>query len=220
MITVKVGLGPATYRIHESLLRHHFDKFRKALSDCWKEGEERTVGLEDLEPAAFDVFVDWLYTNKIPMSRDEWLKQTVGEDDNLYYCRESVLRLKTYVLADRLGALQLLKAVNKPYVNEYSDGAPFYEEIIYAFFNVSAGRRLLSFIVTQHCRHSETNHDDQYGWELELLGSLPHAFLLQAMKEYRRLCQEERFDEAVDVCDYHEYCSEKERNDCRQALRD
>lgn len=63
MITIKVGSGRTTYHVHKALLVHHSGYFRKALQECWKEGRDRCVSLDDLDldSQAFDVFVDWLY---------------------------------------------------------------------------------------------------------------------------------------------------------------
>jgi hypothetical protein len=83
MVTVKVGPDHETYRIHKALLVHHSDYFRSALRQCWKEGDEWTVVLAELEPLAFDVFVDWLYTNRIPEdAENSWLQREADEEES------------------------------------------------------------------------------------------------------------------------------------------
>jgi hypothetical protein len=45
---------------------YYSEHFRKALSGPWKEAEELAIYLNDVEPAVFSMFVEWLYTQRLP----------------------------------------------------------------------------------------------------------------------------------------------------------
>jgi hypothetical protein len=50
IVVLKVGPNQKAYHVHKALLTHHSEYFLKALEGPWKEAEERTVTLEDVEP--------------------------------------------------------------------------------------------------------------------------------------------------------------------------
>jgi len=213
---IDIEINHATYRVHEALLLHHSDYFRKALQQCWKEGEERKVVLNDLEPKAFDVFVDWLYTQKLPEKREDWLPLKTNEELPSYLPSVDVLRLKVYVIADRLGARDLLHAINNKFVDDEIESAPYYNSIIYAFDNIPSGRRILNLLVDSHCANSEEADDAEFQGGQELHSQLPHDFLLQVMHRYRQKCEDREWDEDLVACDYHEHASGEERKECKK----
>jgi hypothetical protein len=216
MVTVEIGPEHATYRIHKALLVHHSDYFRNALRACWKEGEEKQVILDDLEPSAFDVFVDWLYTKRIPKTEQQWLMPEPGEEMYPYNCRMNLLRLKAYVVADRLGAQELLQAINNNYVDDASKGPPWYEEIIYAFANIPSERRILKVLVAAHCTYSQADDDGEWEDQTELRNNLPLEFLLQVLKCYQEICEGGKWGQLLGACVFHEHVTDKERQKCEQ----
>lgn len=48
-VAVEVGPERAKYYIHKGLLVEHSEYFQKALSGSWKEAEEKSVCLDDVE---------------------------------------------------------------------------------------------------------------------------------------------------------------------------
>jgi hypothetical protein len=72
MVTIEIGAQQKTYRILKALLTHHCAYFRTALQPL-NQGVEQKVIFNNLEPAAFDVFVNWLHAGKFPLTEDEWL---------------------------------------------------------------------------------------------------------------------------------------------------
>lgn len=82
MVTVIVGPAEKSYAVHEKLLRSASNYFEAALSRDWKEANEKTVKLDDVDPYFFEVFLAWLYnrhfsaypgkTTAEGQQRDEW----------------------------------------------------------------------------------------------------------------------------------------------------
>ena len=186
MIVIEIGPQQATYRIHKALLLHHSDYFRKALQQCWKEGEERRVIIDDFEEPAFDVFVEWLYAGNIPQFAEDWLQREPQEERARYSCRMNLLRLKAYVVADRLGAEKFLNDINNHIVDYHIESPPWYESIIYAFENIPSERRILGMLVDAHCTYSEEEGDQVLESEVALQSRLPYDFLLRVMRRYRQ----------------------------------
>ena len=217
---VNIEINHATYRVHEALLVHHSDYFRKALQQYWKEGEERKVVMNDLEPEAFDVFIDWLYTQKLPQKLEDWLPRDTDEDACSYDCRLDLLHLQVYVIADRLGTPELLHAINNAIVDEGITGVPYYKSIIYAFDNIPSGRWILKWLVDSYCANSEEADDAAFQGGDTLHSQLPHDFLLQAMRRYRQKCEDREWDEDLVACDYHEHASEEERKECKKKAEE
>jgi hypothetical protein len=220
MITIEIGPLHTTYRVHRKILLYHSEYFRKALQGCWKEGEEGKVIIEDLKPLAFDVFVNWLYTGKIPSTYEAWAAQEAKEEAGSYIRRVDVLILQAYVVADRLVATKLLNAISNFFVDANVDSTPYYEIVIYAFKNIPAGRRVLALLIDTHCRYSEESDDVQLNSDLSVESQLPHDFLLRVMKRYRQTCKDRDWDRDIIACDYHEHTSEDKKAECKRKAEE
>lgn len=178
------------------------------------------VVLDDLEPQVFDVFVDWLYTNKIPEDDEQWLSQKPDENRDIYDCRLNMLRLKAYVAADRLGAGNLLNAINNDYVDSKVGYCPWYEEVIYAFANIPPQRKIIRSMVAPHCRNSGQNDVNEFECQQKLQDGLPRDFLLQAMHYWQRMREEESWNEDFEPRNYHEHSTKDEKDDCRVCTQE
>lgn len=55
-----------SYRIHRDFLTHYSEYFHAALRGSFKEAKENLVTLSNVSTRTFDIFVDWLYTQKLP----------------------------------------------------------------------------------------------------------------------------------------------------------
>jgi hypothetical protein len=55
-----------SYRIHRDSLTYYSRYFRAALRGSFKEAEENLVTLSNVSTRTFDIFADWLYTQKLP----------------------------------------------------------------------------------------------------------------------------------------------------------
>ncbi|KAI1620357.1 hypothetical protein EDD37DRAFT_176471 [Exophiala viscosa] len=65
IITVIVGEEKLTYALHESILRSRCPFFDKCLSSGMQEELEKTVRLPEERPSAFNILVQWMYTDRI-----------------------------------------------------------------------------------------------------------------------------------------------------------
>ncbi|KAF2117803.1 hypothetical protein BDV96DRAFT_597677 [Lophiotrema nucula] len=66
LVNVKIGPDKTEYLLHRCFLIHHSEYFRKALQGDWKEAQDNEIVLEDVETGTFNVFVNWVYTRKLP----------------------------------------------------------------------------------------------------------------------------------------------------------
>ena len=66
MTVVEVGPEERRYNIHRTLLIHHSEYFCGALRWPRKDALDFVISLEDIEPGIFNVFVNWLYTQRLP----------------------------------------------------------------------------------------------------------------------------------------------------------
>ncbi|KAK4938667.1 hypothetical protein LTR10_020935 [Elasticomyces elasticus] len=95
IVTVIVGKDQVAYGIHETVLKSRCPFFEKCLSAGMKEELEKTVRLPEERPCAFNVLVQWMYTDRIT---EEFL---LPEHD---YITEFVVNgtlTHAYVLADK-----------------------------------------------------------------------------------------------------------------------
>jgi hypothetical protein len=122
--------------------------------------------------------------------------------------------LKTYILADRLGAHELLIAVSNQNVEISIDGACWYDTVIFTFKNIPSERRIVKLLVDTHCRYSEDCLVRKMAGEEKLQSQLPHEFLLRVMMRYRHMCKDRDWEQELRACDYQEHSSEEERGKC------
>lgn len=210
-MTVEVGPDSQKYQAHKQLLEFHSDYYRAALNGKWTEAEE-TIRLEDVEPGIFDIFIDWIYTQKLPATGDEW-KAVAKESAKSVYGFESrhMAQIKTYVLADRFMAAVFRKVVGNNIVNANSLMPPWYEVVIYAYSNLRSEDMMLRFLVDTHCAYCG---DDPPG-EVKLYPEPPHEFLVSVMIRYRER-KTGTCSTHVDRCSYHEHSSEEEKAECQK----
>jgi hypothetical protein len=71
-----------------------------------------------VEPAVFNVFVNWLYSQELPSSDVDWVITAEAANASSEYdfdfllCTGDMLRIKTYVFADRFLVPKLKIALN------------------------------------------------------------------------------------------------------------
>ncbi|KAH7125291.1 hypothetical protein B0J11DRAFT_434571 [Dendryphion nanum] len=212
-IVVEIGPERTKYHLHKEFLMHNSEYFLKAFSGHWKEAETGLVVLEDVESGIFNVFVNWIYSGKLPDSPKEWM-DVVGakkSDDGIKAFR--LARLKTWVLSDRLLAHNLRQQLNNSLVDKIIENnrLPHYSTIIWAFRNLPSHCRLLELMVDVHCLrwHEEYDYPDQ----VELRTELPNEFLIKVMIQQSRMIRGRRIQKLY-RCKYHEHASEEEKRNC------
>lgn len=99
---------PRTLLVHKSFLTAWSEFFSRALNGDWKESETHTVDLTEDVPETFDLYLNLVYKNDLPV-------MTLDEDklcalDTLEFlkhiCKQYISLIHLYVLADKLQDIQ------------------------------------------------------------------------------------------------------------------
>lgn len=98
-VNIKVGPDERNFIVHRDLLRHHSPYFDGALGGSFKESEGNLIRLPENKPDVFELFVGWLYAQRL----DQQIDAT-----ELMTCRNLA---RHYVFADMRGVLRLKDAV-------------------------------------------------------------------------------------------------------------
>jgi hypothetical protein len=185
MIVVEVGHEHQKYRIYKDLISYYSEYFRNALKEPWREAEDRVVELPDIEPQVFDIFVDWLYSQKVPEKNTHWVAPTENMKDNSteHVQMAEILVIKTYVFADRFLVPTFRCAIYNHFAASLIKDCipPYYEVIIFAFENLTEKSAMLDLLVGIHCAFWDESCDTESNGELELRKDLPTDFLLRVM---------------------------------------
>jgi hypothetical protein len=187
---------------------HYSDYFNKALSGTWKEAKEGVVSLDDIEPAVFNLFVEWLYTQQVPSSYSDFCLIGGGKIKFL-----KLWEIELYVFADRFAVSALRTAMNRQIVKEANPAKRLlwhFAHVIYAFDNLPPTDPLLDFLV------------DQYfiGWDGQMTSTdaLPQDFL---QRFFRRVGDVRKKSSGwassvfeIDACSYHEHATDADKTSC------
>ncbi|KAF2833633.1 hypothetical protein CC86DRAFT_12548 [Ophiobolus disseminans] len=178
IVIIKVGPDGVKYHFHKSLLVHHSEYFRKALSGPWKEAEGDLVTLDDVEPCIVTLFVHWLYTQQLPLDNNEWVRMEIVEEKQ--YWRDEWLHVcfKAYVFGDRFLVPKLSRVVNNLFAETlnscyYSD-KPGLLSACYAFDKIPSNCIILQCLVDLYCAYYSPS---RLGYDLTAMDVLPLTFL-------------------------------------------
>jgi hypothetical protein len=222
-VTVEIGAERKKYQLHKALLTHHSGYFRAALKKTWREGMEGLVKLEDVDPVAFDIFVNWIYTRQLPDPK-QWSEDLPdipreGEDDN-WYVTDLV---KAYVFGDRFLALEFKEVVNN-YIVDYilkTDEPPWFTATQYAFENLTQDHLLLQLLLDVTCRFWEVRYCDPESHHAHKCCSF--EFILHLLEYYSNKVADypegEWWRIGLVACDYHENNSKHEPTMCQKKTR-
>ncbi|KAL6706150.1 hypothetical protein ACN47E_006066 [Coniothyrium glycines] len=225
-IIIKVGTEEKQYRVHKAFLVYYSEYFSSALSDRWREVNDKEISLKDVEVPIFNLFVEWLYTQKLPIENDPLAWQTTAGIPGAWWEDPTILKLKFYVFADRFIVRNLSAELNRRIVNEHSSrafpGHPGHEEIIYAFNNLPETDPLLDFYAD--ILFYVWNLDmDQLHNQVSLRSQLPRELLLRFMLRVGRSRRDyedlpiNKF--SFDFCSYHGHVSEEEKKACAYKVK-
>ncbi|PSN63929.1 hypothetical protein BS50DRAFT_647822 [Corynespora cassiicola Philippines] len=215
IILLEVGAEPVKYYVHEALLSLHSDYFSKALDSYWREGEERRVYMTNLELGVANVFVDWLYTQRLP-NTEKLCMDIQGfkplSDDTISV---TMVILKVYVFADRFLIPSLKSAALRLFQDYHSINptkqSPHLGVIIWAYENLPQEDIMLKFLINAQCRR--TLKYDGGENTLQLCFDLPHEFLARVIIEIPYYEDWERKRRYSDYF-YHDHSSISEKNNC------
>jgi hypothetical protein len=77
-----VGEEGVSFTLHERLLRHYSSFFHAALTGMSKEAEEKHVVLVEEDPLIFELFIYWLYYQRIP---DDETKDGTNDSEEFFW---------------------------------------------------------------------------------------------------------------------------------------
>ena len=200
------------YNVQKAFLTYYSGYFSKALNGTWKEARDKVVRLPDIEPAIFNLFIEWLYTQNLP--------NLITLDANKIDLSSQLWKIKLYVFADRFAVSRLRTALNLEIVKHA--GPPHlsiwdYAPIVYAFANLPSTDPLLDLFVDLYYIHWDDMGD---GFEdNDRFDELPREFLLRF---YKRVGTERYFQKRfrltglydIDLCSYHEHATDQEKREC------
>ena len=188
--------------------------------------------LSDVSISTFDVFVDWLYTQKLPeQGKYSTLDEAVGHWPRLY---SSETRNKTeglidlYIFADGHDIPKLRRDVMDAlltHLNSENIILPYYETIINAFSRLPKGSPVRQLLIDHYCRFFEKSYDDDASAaELDSRSKLPTDFLVGIMFRHADIMELLRNNKInatyrLDICDYHEHASKAEREKCKEECK-
>ncbi|KAF2794733.1 hypothetical protein K505DRAFT_360813 [Melanomma pulvis-pyrius CBS 109.77] len=175
-IIVKVGPMAKEYILYKSLLSHYSGFFRGALSGKFRETSDGFITLVDIKTADFDIFVDWLYLQRL----DKRFLHTVR-------------RYHVYALADRLLAPDLKNSLFDLIFEKVEADYPSYMMIIFAFENLPEDDVLLQLLVDAQCinRGIERKMGDI---DKLYFPDLPKEFLLRVMQKLNEIANKDKED--------------------------
>jgi hypothetical protein len=166
IVTLKVGPDAQPLNIHKDLICKSSKYFTKAFNGGFKEAEERSITLKDVDVVTAQRYMHWLYTNSLE-----------EEEEGDYMALDSLQPLdlaQLYVFGDRFDAPDLRNRVMQ--ILEYCrNGSVDAKVVIYAYDNLLDTAPLCRWLV-RHCAHY---WDPENTPEDPLQDELPHAFLLQ-----------------------------------------
>jgi len=202
---------PIEYYVQKAFLMHYSDYFRKALSGTWKEAEDGVVKLVDVEPAVFNLFLEWLYTQQVPNDCSEYNRIANAGLQFTFSNTGPLWKIKLYVFADRFAVAKLRTALNRQIVNDPEAVSRITWDnfsVTYAFDNLPSTNPLLDLFVDRY--YMEWN-----GWGS--VQSLPHEFLhrfLQRVGGERAQGRKASEMFKMDLCIYHEHATDAEKSSC------
>lgn len=217
-VTIEVGAERVKYQVSEAFLNHHSEYFKRALAGTWREASEHIVVLgSDVEPCIFNLFVEWLYTQTLPVLPPDWRR--IADPLHPFSVSVKMLRLRLYVFADRFVVPQLRKQLNRAIVNDYDSDCPCleeYETITYVFNNLPPTDPILDLIVDRYFMIWRLDLDE--GEDEGAYDNLPHEFLLRFYKRVGKRRKEDLSNRHqlfnMDLCSYHEHDTEVEKIQC------
>ncbi|KAI9666702.1 MAG: hypothetical protein M1821_004638 [Bathelium mastoideum] len=157
IVTIMAGKGDGArvFRVQEDLVRSNSPFFEAALAGDWKEAATRTISLDEDDPKACELYIQWLYSGKIctaPVSASASRAITYEEEMRL---------VKAYCLGDKLQnllfmdsvATAIMQAFQVSDTNGYTNGSvpsPGHETVNYIWANTPRDTPLRRLILDLH----------------------------------------------------------------------
>ncbi|KAI4655937.1 hypothetical protein J4E93_000653 [Alternaria ventricosa] len=175
-ITIIVGEDPdqRQFLIHKTYICERSEFFRRAMNGNWTESKERIVRLPEDDPAAFEVYINLVYTGLLLTKNtdEKRTEDTIGDElDKL--CKLYVLGEKLQDKAAKNSALQALLVVSQEQDTEGRMYVPRNNAVYDMYHGTcsgSLGRRLVvdiwTTIDTEHISDGATELPKEFLVEL------------------------------------------------------
>lgn len=210
------------------MLTYHSKYFSSALNGSWKEAEENSITLNDIDPKTFGVFVHWLYTQKIATEEEvDHMLETYPSDEHDDDPYITVLT-KAVVFGNRFLVPDFCKAAQNHIVDSIFDrdeirNPTFLYASKYAFENLLDEHLICTFFIDAHCRYMvcKGSYMDRIttGWFKE---NLPRTFLVGLIEKYSVLLAKRSGLGGLDYincCMYHAHTDDRDRDKCKRKRR-
>ncbi|KAF9693780.1 hypothetical protein EKO04_008156 [Ascochyta lentis] len=216
-VVVEIANG-VKHHLHRALLIQHSEYFKKALNGPWKESHEGVVRLDDVKSGPFNIFVDRLYSGKVPLE-DDYHQNCKGEDTR------DIIKLGAIALGNRSMAPAFAKATQKHFIDKHLAKwasrerhckSPSFEVIICAFSILRNDNDILKMLVDQHVSYYTVSPaSDALVEGRKVKDRLPHELLVRVIHKYGQT--KTRNGYLLRACDYHGHASQDERALCAGA---
>jgi len=135
MVDIYIGTENTHWILHEKLLCYHSPFFRKIFySKTSEHSKTQTFGLPEEEDAPFKTFVGWLYSNSLPVPREE---------ADLGLCFDLYLMAEKFEIPALIA--DVLQVVREWY--KYSDTYPGLRRVQYIYANTEDGSPMRHMLV-------------------------------------------------------------------------
>ncbi|PSN63930.1 hypothetical protein BS50DRAFT_647823 [Corynespora cassiicola Philippines] len=220
---IEIGTNHVRYHVPKPLLCRHSEYFNAALNVRWREGNSPII-LETVEVAVWEIFLGWLYTQKVPRPLKEWkaavrlgLSKGASGPSPLTECIPqhdgSMLRIMTYAFADRFLVSELYLALNRQIVDATILFRPNLDVIIFGFAHFHNNDPLLKLFVDQFCAYKKR---EWAAIENAYYEDLPADFLRRVSERALAAYYERKIKlTELLVCDYHGHKTDEERESCK-----
>jgi hypothetical protein len=211
---VVVGKKAQLFTIHLELLTHYSPFFHNALKGSFKEAHEKLVTLPDTSSRVVELFVHWLYHQRLPTKGDSpQLLAMYLDDKDAYVQLENLVDL--YIFCDKYDVPKLkrlcLDAAFQHLEEEHI--LPNFPTARILFENLEADRDPLCRLwVDQYCYYSVGGI-----WAPEDIQTLPPTFVIKVLDQYANCAHGGRDTVgAPELCNYHHHATAGQRELCEQ----
>ena len=231
-MTAIVGAEKRKFLLHKNLLADRCDFFSAAFGGQFAESEQKSIQLPDIDPAEFELFVDWLYRGTLEPIRPNGMDASVfgntcktEADEKIRFKIEEGLEReewpyhRLYYMAERwcldeLKNLAMDQIRSFHYESEILLGFEFFQP---AYENTREGSPMRKYITTyaMHLIFEEENSSD------EIVKEFFSSLSFQTEDSARDLLRDvfiglrQRFnspedpDDAAERCKYHDHADGK-----------
>lgn len=214
--TILVGPDKKRFIVHETVLVHHSEYFRAALTSGFSEAKDKTITIEDACAETFEFFVHWLYYQRVPSKKNHDNPELVNRfyhkdrpnDENL---------AKLYIFADAHQVPTLRKAliaeIFARLVNPVGVRMSV-SAIENAFEHLQVKDTLCRLLVNQQCRNDVLNDPQRANFK-------NLAYMKAVWERYVYLTNTPGIavNNALNICDYHEHLNDEERISCERKRK-